>query len=110
MQTVVSLETLSGVSSLLTASLGYFYLCTQAIQSLNDVNVNQSKIFDPFEVDQTSELFSQQLSCPPITVSVGVNVNAKAHAVATVGVAASGMVIPPKINDFALITSLTAHR
>lgn len=32
--------------------------------------------------------------------------NAKAHAVATIGVAASGTVIPPRVDNFALLTSM----
>jgi len=79
-----------------------------AIQGLNDFNVNQSTTLSPLTVNKNFNLLNKQLACPPITGSLKIDVDAKANAVATIGVAASGTIVPPKVNDFAVITSLTA--
>ncbi|GLB41232.1 hypothetical protein LshimejAT787_0904470 [Lyophyllum shimeji] len=78
-----------------------------AIKNLNDFNVDKSQALKPLTVDKNFNLLSKQLSCPPITASLKIDVDAKANAVATVGVAASGTIVPPKVDDFAIITSLT---
>ncbi|RDB15048.1 hypothetical protein Hypma_005455 [Hypsizygus marmoreus] len=79
-----------------------------AIKNLNDFDIDKSKTLSPLSVNKNFNLLNQQLSCPPITASVKIDVDAKANAVATIGVAASGTIIPPKVEDFAVITSLTA--
>ncbi|KAF5381809.1 hypothetical protein D9615_005580 [Tricholomella constricta] len=79
-----------------------------AIKGLNDFDVDNSKALSPLSVNKNFNLLDQQLSCPPITGSIKIDVDAKANAVATIGVAASGTIIPPKVKDFAIITSLTA--
>ncbi|KAJ6472874.1 hypothetical protein C8R47DRAFT_987651 [Mycena vitilis] len=67
------------------------------------------------DFSKTVSLFEQSLDCPPIILThfflaaeASVNVDATAHAVVTVGVAASGTIVPPKITDFSLLASLTA--
>ncbi|KAF8066939.1 hypothetical protein FPV67DRAFT_1417007 [Lyophyllum atratum] len=79
-----------------------------AIKGLNDFDVDKSKTLSPLTVDKNFNLLNQQVSCPPITASLKIDVDAKANAVATIGVAASGTIIPPKVKDFAVITTLTA--
>jgi hypothetical protein len=85
-----------------------------SITSLNDFDVNKTTTLKPFDIDQTFNLIDQQISCTvPAPVaglnsSVGVNgqvkvdVDAQVHAVVSLGVAASGTVIPPKVEDFGI--------
>lgn len=77
-----------------------------AIKGLNDFDVDKSKTLKELSVDKNFNLLTQELSCPPITASVKIDVDAKANALATIGVAASGTIIPPKVEDFAVITSM----
>ncbi|KAK0472756.1 hypothetical protein IW261DRAFT_1343360 [Armillaria novae-zelandiae] len=73
----------------------------------NDVDVNQT--FDvPVDVDQTFNLLNESVSCQPIDAKLNINVAAKAHALATLGVSASGTLVPPNINDFAIRANLDA--
>ncbi|KAF4610324.1 hypothetical protein D9613_010280 [Agrocybe pediades] len=78
------------------------------ITSLNDFNVNKSTTLQPLDVDKSFNLLDQSLSCGSIEGKVKIDVNAKAHAVASIGVAASGTVVPPKVSDFSIIAGLTA--
>ncbi|KAG6889555.1 hypothetical protein C0995_016682 [Termitomyces sp. Mi166 len=71
-----------------------------SIKNLGTFNVNKSQTLPSFGVDQNFNLFNQSLSCPPITASLSIDVDAKANAVATLGVAASGTIVPPKVQDF----------
>ncbi|KDR73200.1 hypothetical protein GALMADRAFT_212663 [Galerina marginata CBS 339.88] len=61
------------------------------IASLNDFNVDQSKTLAPLDVDKSFNLVDKSISCPPVDASVKIDVDAKAHAVASIGVAASGL-------------------
>ena len=76
------------------------------ISSLDDFNVNKSTTLPPVDVDKSFNLVDKSISCPPVDASVKIDVDAKAHAVATIGVAASGTVVPPKVSDFALIAGI----
>ncbi|KAG6908291.1 hypothetical protein DXG01_005392 [Tephrocybe rancida] len=78
-----------------------------SIKKLDTFDVNKSKTLDPFTVDKPFNLLNKQLSCPPITASLKIDVNAKANAVATIGLAASGTIVPPKVKDFSVLTSIT---
>ncbi|KAF9466288.1 hypothetical protein BDZ94DRAFT_1306284 [Collybia nuda] len=79
-----------------------------AISGLNDFNIDESKVLDPIDFDKKFNLLNQEISCPPLAASLNIDVDTKAHALATIGVAASGTIVPPKVDDFALISSLTA--
>ncbi|SJL12386.1 uncharacterized protein ARMOST_15812 [Armillaria ostoyae] len=62
----------------------------------------------PVDVDQTFNLLNESISCPSIDASLNINVAAKAHALATLGVSASGTIIPPNIDDFGITANLDA--
>ncbi|KAG6877409.1 hypothetical protein C0992_010015 [Termitomyces sp. T32_za158] len=83
----------------------YFLTCSPAIKDLGAFNFNDSQTLPPFSVDQDFNLLNAQLSCPPITASLTVDVDAKANFVAAIGVAASGTIIPPTVEDFSVIIS-----
>ncbi|KAF8961154.1 hypothetical protein BDZ97DRAFT_1226986 [Flammula alnicola] len=91
---------------------GVFDFVTNAlndISSLNDFNVNNSQALPPLDVNKTFTLVDQSVSCPPVDVSVKIDVDTKAHAVVTLGLAASGTIVPPKVSDFAIIANLNAE-
>ncbi|PPQ93459.1 hypothetical protein CVT25_008563 [Psilocybe cyanescens] len=78
------------------------------ISSLNDFNVDKSTTLSPVDVDKSFNLLDKSISCPPVDASVKVDADAKAHAVASIGVAASGTILPPEVTAFSLIAGLTA--
>ncbi|TFK33758.1 hypothetical protein BDQ12DRAFT_614698 [Crucibulum laeve] len=78
------------------------------IKGLNDFDVNKNTTLSPFDIDKTFNLVDQKLSCPPLAAGLKVDVDAKAHALASIGVAASGTIVPPKIDDFAIVSTLSA--
>ncbi|KAG5638520.1 hypothetical protein H0H81_012157 [Sphagnurus paluster] len=80
-----------------------------AIKGLNNFDTENSNELSPLSVDKTFNLVDQQLACTSSTSSMKIDVDAKANADANIGVAASGTIVPPKVNDFAIITSLTAN-
>jgi hypothetical protein len=79
------------------------------VKSLNDFDVDKSKTLSPISVNKNFNLLDKKLECPPLTASLKIDVNAKADAMASIGVAASGTIVPPKIEDFALIAGLKAN-
>jgi hypothetical protein len=80
-------------------------ICSPAISGLNDFDIDKSTTLDPLAVDKKFNLLDQEISCPPVSASLKIDVDAKANALATIGVAASGTIIPPKMDDFAIISS-----
>lgn len=78
----------------------------QAIKKLDSFDVDKNKDLKPLDVDKKFNLVDKSISCPPISASVKVDVDAKAHAVASIGIAAHGTIIPPKIKDFAITASV----
>ncbi|KAK0235436.1 hypothetical protein EDD85DRAFT_773310 [Armillaria nabsnona] len=62
----------------------------------------------PVDVDQTFNLLNESISCPSIDAGLNINVAAKAHALATLGVSASGTILPPSIDDFGITANLDA--
>ncbi|KAF8898004.1 hypothetical protein CPB84DRAFT_1748022 [Gymnopilus junonius] len=91
-------------------SLGSFVRdAVNDISSLDHFNVNKSITLQPLDVDKSFNLVNQNISCPPVSASVKVDVDAKAHAVASFGVAASGTIVPTKVTDFSIIAGLNAN-
>ncbi|KAK0495454.1 hypothetical protein EDD18DRAFT_241861 [Armillaria luteobubalina] len=78
--------------------------------SIKDLDhFSKNKSFNiPVDVDQTFNLLNESISCPPIDADLNIGVTAKAHALATLGVSASGTIIPPKIDDFGITANLDA--
>ncbi|KAJ7495528.1 hypothetical protein FB451DRAFT_1077168 [Mycena latifolia] len=81
---------------------------SSALSSANTIDINKSKALPAADFNKQVSLFDTSLSCPPITAKASVDVDAKAHAVVTLGVAATGTIVPPKITAFSIIASLTA--
>ncbi|KAG2004228.1 hypothetical protein CC2G_002807 [Coprinopsis cinerea AmutBmut pab1-1] len=88
---------------------GWLDNIVKAIKKLNTVDVEKSKSLDIVNIDKHWNLLNRQLSCPPIQAGISIDADAKAKAAATLGVAAEGTIIPPKVTDFAVIASLTGY-
>jgi hypothetical protein len=80
----------------------------------------------PLDFDKSVNLGNKEIKCGPVSASLSVDLDGQAHATASVGVAATGTIIPPKVSnapiharfyrssasqltDFGIITGLTAN-
>lgn len=80
-----------------------------ALGSVLDNEVDVDQTFDvPVNVDQTFNLLNESVSCQPIDAKLNINVAMRAYALATLGVTASGTLVPPNIDDFAIRANLDA--
>ncbi|KAJ7471656.1 hypothetical protein B0H11DRAFT_1729811 [Mycena galericulata] len=82
---------------------------SNAISNANTIDINKSQALPAADFSKKASLFDQSVSCGPASASASVDVDATAHAVVTLGVAATGTIVPPEITDFSLIASLTAN-
>jgi len=82
-----------------------------SVSSLNNFNVDKTTTLPPFDLDKKFNLVNQEIDCSAAIAgnsSVGVNgkvtvdVDAKVHAVVSVGVAATGTIVPPQMDEFGL--------
>lgn len=83
-----------------------------ATLEFNSFDQSVTKNLPPIDVSKTLPLFSQSLSCagpPAFDASIKADATAKAHAVISLGVAAAGTVVPPKLTDFGIFAGLDAQ-
>ncbi|KAJ7708198.1 hypothetical protein B0H17DRAFT_1191688 [Mycena rosella] len=90
---------------------GLFGFVKNAIKAItsNSIEVNKSLDLKPLDFNKDVNLVNEQIKCGALTASLKIDLNGQAHAAASVGVAATGTIIPPKITDFAIIAGLTAN-
>ncbi|KAJ7674018.1 hypothetical protein DFH06DRAFT_752966 [Mycena polygramma] len=90
---------------------GLFGFVKNAIKSIasNSIDVNKSVDLKPLDLDKKFTLLNKSIKCGAVNAKVNADVDAKVHAVASVGVAAQGTIIPPKLTDIAFITGLNAQ-
>ncbi|KAJ2912665.1 hypothetical protein MD484_g7761, partial [Candolleomyces efflorescens] len=98
----------TSLTALEKRQFGFIKKALAAIKKLNDVSLDKSVTLPPLNVDKTFNVLDQELSCPPIEARLKLDVSAKANAVAAIGVAAEGTIVPPKIDDFAVTATLNA--
>ncbi|GLB45261.1 putative expressed protein [Lyophyllum shimeji] len=90
---------------------GFSTFVQGAFSNFNSFNQSVEKELKPVDVSKNFPLFSKSISCagpPAIDASVSAEIDAKAHAVITLGVAAAGTIVPPKLSDFGLFAGLDA--
>jgi len=80
-----------------------------AVGDANNIDINNSTGLEPIDVDNKFNLLNQAISCPPLKASVNIDIDAKAHAEVALGVAASGTIVPPNIDNFAITTDFSAN-
>ncbi|KAF7292168.1 hypothetical protein MIND_01243900 [Mycena indigotica] len=74
----------------------------------NSISAKKTVNLKPLDVKKTIPLINKSVSCGATTARLSATLDASAHAVASIGVAAAGTIIPPKLTDFGLVTGLTA--
>ncbi|KAJ7585204.1 hypothetical protein C8J56DRAFT_788976 [Mycena floridula] len=79
-----------------------------AAESVNDIDLSKTVTLPPIDVSKKVSLLDKSISCGPVTASVTADVDAKAHAIVALGVAASGTLVPPKLDDFSITATVTA--
>ncbi|KAJ6551974.1 hypothetical protein B0H19DRAFT_182463 [Mycena capillaripes] len=82
-----------------------------AIKSIatNSLDINKSIDLKPLDLNKKINLLNKSIKCGPVNAQVNADLDGTVHAVASIGVAAKGTIIPPKIDDFAIITGLNAN-
>ncbi|THU98958.1 hypothetical protein K435DRAFT_795246 [Dendrothele bispora CBS 962.96] len=79
-----------------------------SVSDANSFNISNSTQLEPFDIDKKFNLFNQSIDCGPVTATVSADVNANAHFTAAVGLIASGTIIPPNVDQFALTSDFSA--
>ncbi|KAI0792496.1 hypothetical protein C8Q75DRAFT_792108 [Abortiporus biennis] len=72
------------------------------------ININKNLGTKNFNIDKSSTLLSQSVDCGSVKAGVDITVDAKASGSVNFGLVAMGNVIPPKIDEFALVAALSA--
>jgi hypothetical protein len=91
------------IQSLVPSRQG-FYACPLDFNSFNE---SVKKDLPPINIDESLAIASGGISCPAVGVASGfdVTVDTKVNAQVVIGVAASGTIIPPSIDSFAIYSS-----
>ncbi|KIK63273.1 hypothetical protein GYMLUDRAFT_40982 [Collybiopsis luxurians FD-317 M1] len=74
-----------------------------SLKGLDSFNFNKSFPLPPISVNKAVTILNKDLKCGPFNLNANVSVDGKASAQISVGAAASGTIIPPKIDDFAAL-------
>ncbi|KAJ7150475.1 hypothetical protein C8R43DRAFT_494922 [Mycena crocata] len=87
---------------------GFFDFVKNAIKSIatNSINVDKTVDLKPFVFDKKINLLDESIDCGSIKAKVRADLTGHADVLASVGVAATGTLIPPKITDFGVIAGL----
>ncbi|KAF9451431.1 hypothetical protein P691DRAFT_773101 [Macrolepiota fuliginosa MF-IS2] len=93
---------------------GFFTWIEDAFGDFNTFNLSDSTDITAVSVDKTYNLFNYGLSCPAgngwpaYSASAKADLRATTNAVATIGVAAVGTIVPPDLTEFGMFTALNA--
>ncbi|KAJ7929628.1 hypothetical protein B0H13DRAFT_2539771 [Mycena leptocephala] len=89
--------------------LGFVKNAVKSIAT-NSIDINKSVDLKPLDLNKKVNLLNKSIKCGKVAASVKADLDGNAHALASVGVAATGTIIPPKvITDFAIIAGLNAN-
>ncbi|KAK1222410.1 hypothetical protein PQX77_014743 [Marasmius sp. AFHP31] len=93
---------------------GLFDFVKKTFKKFNSFDKSLTKELPPIDVDKTVNIFEEKISCPAqgaipaFDASLKADAIAKAHAVVSIGVAAVGTIIPPKLSEFGVFSNLDA--
>ncbi|EEB87720.1 hypothetical protein MPER_14834, partial [Moniliophthora perniciosa FA553] len=82
---------------------GFIKDAIDTISDANDFDVNQNIDLPPINVNKNFNIFKSQIACGPVNADVSADVFADANALVTLGVAAIGTIVPPKVDDFQVV-------
>ncbi|KAG5641981.1 hypothetical protein DXG03_003834 [Asterophora parasitica] len=91
---------------------GLFSWIKNAWNKFNNFDKTLTENLPPVDVAKNVNLFSQSLSCagpPAFDASIRADLNANAHAVVSLGLAAVGTIVPPKLTQFGAFVGLDAQ-
>ncbi|KAF4579713.1 hypothetical protein EYR40_000110 [Pleurotus pulmonarius] len=74
----------------------------------NHFNKHKSIGLNSIKFNKKTNLFNQSTECPPVEATVSVDINTEATVSVTVGVFASGTMIPPKLDNFISMFGVSA--
>ncbi|KAJ6579217.1 hypothetical protein DFH09DRAFT_338965 [Mycena vulgaris] len=75
----------------------------------NTIDVDKAFALKPLSFSKSVNLIDQSLDCGPVDASLRVDMDADATAQATITVAATGTIVPPKMTSFGIVAGLTAN-
>ncbi|PFH48172.1 hypothetical protein AMATHDRAFT_66125 [Amanita thiersii Skay4041] len=78
------------------------------IKGLNDFDLSKSTNLPPIDINKNDTIFKESISCPPITAGLAVDIDAQAHAQASIGLVVKGTILPPNIDELAIVSNLAA--
>ncbi|RDB30162.1 hypothetical protein Hypma_012361 [Hypsizygus marmoreus] len=91
---------------------GFWDWIEDIYEDFNNFDESITKALDPINLSKTWPLFSKSISCagpPSFTASVSSDITASAYAAITLGVAAVGTIVPPKLTEFGLFAAMDAN-
>ncbi|KIK64055.1 hypothetical protein GYMLUDRAFT_71501 [Collybiopsis luxurians FD-317 M1] len=74
-----------------------------SIKNLDSFNFNKTVALPPISVNKAATILNKDIKCGPVDLNANVSVDGKASAQISVGAAASGTIVPPKVDDFAAL-------
>ncbi|KAF8073317.1 hypothetical protein FPV67DRAFT_1409522 [Lyophyllum atratum] len=90
---------------------GFISFIKDAFDRFNSFDKSTTQTLPPVEVAKNFPIFSKSISCagpPAFDASIKADVDTNARAVITLGVAAAGTIVPPKLSDFGLFAGMDA--
>ncbi|KAG5640943.1 hypothetical protein DXG03_006595, partial [Asterophora parasitica] len=82
-----------------------------AVEKFNSFDKSVTTTVPPIDISKNYPLFSKSLSCagpPPFNTSISANADVNAHANISLGVAAVGTIVPPRLTQFSAFVGLDA--
>ncbi|RDB30165.1 hypothetical protein Hypma_012365 [Hypsizygus marmoreus] len=90
---------------------GFLSFIEDAFNKFNSFDESVTKNLPPVDFSKNFPILSQSISCPgppAVDSSINADVTATSHAVISLGVAAAGTIVPPKLTDFGLFVGMDA--
>ncbi|KAF7319637.1 hypothetical protein HMN09_00304100 [Mycena chlorophos] len=78
-----------------------------AISSATSVSDDKTFTLSPVSLSKSITLLDESVTCGDVTAKLSASLDAVAQATASIGVVASGTLIPPELKEFGIISSLT---
>ncbi|KAG5640821.1 hypothetical protein DXG03_006893 [Asterophora parasitica] len=87
---------------------GLFSVFGNTLKNFSGFNKSDTKSLPAIDFNDNFPLFSQSVSCDGFNATLKADVAANAHAVVTLGVAATGTIVPPELTELGVFTGLDA--
>jgi hypothetical protein len=71
---------------------------------LSSFDEEQTKDLPPADISRKFNIFNSSLNCGAFTAGADANIDVNVHAVLSIGLTAKGSIVPPKLDDFSIVT------